>query len=208
MSETEGLTAPHSLEDAWQIGLPIGELFNLFGFLEGKPERKERSPDGPSSGCLGFPEYEYRGQEELRARLKSGVWIAIGYSAPRSPNAPLEILPPDFIDEADIDYAHSGFSGDGYKFVGVRIIGRSDLPTQISATPIRGRPSIQPALQDACRRLLRDGALSTNDPVSVVSARVWAFLESGSSSLPRLEKRPSDETIRKAWRDVLDSKKQ
>ena len=110
------------LKDLWKCGYSIAELWGI-----SRPVQRSTSDvDGPHCllwGILGIVEQQVSrgmGHRYARERLSEGVWLAVGYLAPRSENSELTYVPR--FDDAKFGRKESAIGDGTVKYVDTRIV--------------------------------------------------------------------------------------
>lgn len=154
-----------SLDDIWSTGVSLESVFSGLFPYAGKPT-VTHAPDGhPRDAMYMLVPYE-ESFPEVRLKLTTGNWVALGFRAPRSLNSKLEIIPSELCLHADFEIKHSTISGDGLAYVGVRLVHHSmleDLDTSLSHP---GRPSRREEIIAAYRVLREAGEIDFESPLS------------------------------------------
>ena len=160
------------LRNLWERGYTISELWGSPGPGTHKLASLAEENDAPYDAILDLTEhYQGYGQGEALALryLKEGIWIAIGYKAPRSLDSKLIVIPPHLFDGLNLFTGDSSIAGSGLKFVGVHIIHNSLLTPPQSQAPLPrppGRPSRAHHIEQAFESLNQEGLIDPDIPLN------------------------------------------
>lgn len=163
-----------NLLDIWNCGYSVAELWGHTSPPTSKPASLNDADDAPEWGELSVKEhYDGYGKGDAHAikQLEAGIWVAIGFEAPRSTTSLLMVIPKHVIAGLRLYDEDSTLSGHGLHFVGVHIIHCSLLPddtaTKQSDTRRKpGRPTAEPYIQAAFSELLKSGQIDLAAPIA------------------------------------------
>lgn len=186
------------LKKIWDKGVSIGALY--FAPVDAGAMRIEpTSEDTPCTDYFsGMETWEF--QTEFREKMVSGLWSAVGYRSPRRPNSPLELITRDLFREGEFNYSHSGISGDGLSYVGIRIVHSSFLDDFVPAqSKGPGRPTREMDILEAYEDLARRSAIDFNGSRADMARQIQQWLLSN-------RRNPSDKPLAGAGIDTVISK--
>lgn len=198
-----------ALKDIWRQGITLESL--VIGIL---PWTGKATVDTSSQGRNGPEDYPcdrfYVGREEsywpsdIREKLQSGQWTAIGYRAPRELNSILELVPNEIVGQAEFKFEHSTILGDGLTYVGVRFVSSTLLGPEPPSSPRRGRPTQQRAIISAYKALAERGEVDFKAPMVRLFPKIRNRI-SRNRGVPILTlKGVGDEAIRRTIRPLFD----
>lgn len=198
-----------ALKDVWFQGITLESLVIGISPWTGKAtvgassQGRDASEDYP---CDRF----YVGRKascwlsDIRKKLQSGQWTAIGYRAPRDLNSNLELVPNEIVAHAEFKFEHSTILGDGLTYVGVRLVSSALLGSEPLALRRRGRPTRQSEIIAAYKALAERGEIDFRAPMVRLFSKIRNRI-SRNSGVPTLTlKGVGDEAIRRTIRPLFD----
>lgn len=198
-----------ALKDVWFQGVTLESL--VIGI---SPWTGKAAVDTSSQGQDGSKDHPYDGfyvgrkdscwLSDIREKLQSGQWTAIGYRAPRNLNSNLELVPNEIVGQAKFKFEHSTIFGDGLTYVGVRIVSSGLLGSEPLTLRRRGRPTRQREIIAAYKTLAERGEIDFRAPMVRLFSKIRNSI-SRNSGLPTLTlKGVGDEAIRRTIRPLFD----
>jgi hypothetical protein len=203
------------LREVWLKGYSIAELWADHPPLPARRATSDIEAEHiPEPGILDLIEHqaharmrwgEGAGAAYLREHLRSGEWIAIGYREPRKRRSRLVVLPK--FEEASFGQSHSSVTGEGFRFVAVRVVHSKLLQAECAALSPRraGRPPSAATIAAAYHRLETDGAINRDmRPIEIIRA-VQALIAAERQHEKEPLKGFQEGAIRKALRPILEA---
>lgn len=192
------------LRKIWDQGISLDTLLHWRPF-DGDPYIEPAGPDHPHT--LFFEDKEsWEYIPELRERFSNGVWIAVGYRAPRRKTTLLGIVPQAAFIEANFYETHSQVQGDGFSYVGVRIVHASVLEDSRDVmAPRPGRPkSDRRLIEEAYETLMSKGEIRADSSLRSMYSPIRSHIAKTSATTPDALKGYGNEVIRKALKQLMD----
>lgn len=199
----------NALKEVWCQGVTLESLVIGISRSTGKV-----TADTRLQGWGGLEDYPqdsfYAGREDscwlsdIREKLQSGQWAAVGYRAPRELNSVLELVPNEIIAQAEFKFEHSTVLGDGLTYVGVRFVSSCLIGPEPLVFRRRGRPTRQTEIIAAYKALAERGEVDFRAPLVRLFPKIRNRI-SRNIGVPILTlKGVGDEAIRRTIRPLFD----
>ena len=173
-----------------------------------------KSKDGLTAAEAYWLLRDKPGFYSLESILAGGSWYATGLQTPIDPNRGIEHIAAYLWDVLEIDYTDNDASGDGLRYVRLRVY-EGECKRQLNAAPQAGkadrlqkagRPSLGPEIEAAYKELRAAGEIDFNGPKKWLYEPIRKKVQEHEDN-PNLKKGLGDEALRKIIQPLFEADK-